>query len=677
MKNLALISPLTCVLILLLIATVSAIIFHRIKFPYTIGLVIVGLIIGILADHFQILEPFKQLHLTSNLILYVIIPILIFDAAVKIDSKLLVKNLKPILVLAAPGLVIATFITGILTAYISPLSFGAAMLFGALISATDPVAVIALFNELGAPKRLTMLVDGESLFNDATAIVMFTIIFGIISSGALGALTVIKGAVAFVFVFVGGLVVGIIIGRIMIFAISFAKNDPLIEVAFSTLVAFAAFLVANYYLKVSGVMAVVGAGMVVNWYGFTRFTPEVKTYIKNFWKYAAFVANSFIFIMLGLTEKIFINDLEHYTRMLLVVTGVIIIVTLARVVVVYGLVPVVNKLPGAEKIDRKYQTIIFWGGLRGAVPIALVLSLPQDFPFRHLLVELTLGVVFFTLIVQGTTVKKLMVRLGIGEETFAEKAEKFHALAASKEAVLNKISEISSHDIFPEKIIEKVKKEYKEEELLANKNLAELKKENKIPRNFEIKSFWMQAAAIEKKVYYDLFENNLISETALRELMLRTENLDYCIRKSEIPPFEDVAVQSKTGIIHKLIKFFHRIFTTRKYKIKKLTIKVEFLVAVTKAGMTITKSLPHLAKLNLAAPETVAPCVKFFEVRWRVAKQKLEHILKAHREMSEKISENILCRAALSEERKVIDELALNGGISERVKVKLKRSISS
>jgi len=177
MENSELISPITCIISLLLIAAISAIILRRIKFPYTIGLVIVGLVVGILADHFQILQPFKELHLTSNLILYVIVPVLIFDAAVKIDSKLLIKNLKPVLMLAAPGLVIATFITGILTTVISPLNFGTAMLFGALISATDPVAVIALFNELGAPKRLTMLVDGESLFNDATAIVLFTIIF--------------------------------------------------------------------------------------------------------------------------------------------------------------------------------------------------------------------------------------------------------------------------------------------------------------------------------------------------------------------------------------------------------------------------------------------------------------------------------------------------------------------
>jgi len=463
----------------------------------------------------------------------------------------------------------------------------------------------------------------------------------------------------------------------MVFAISFAKNDPLIEVAFSTVVAFAAFLIANYYLKVSGVMAVVGAGMVVNWYGFTRFTPEVKTYIKDFWAYAAFVANSFIFLMLGLTEKLFINDIAHYARLGLIIIGVVVIVTLARAVVVYGLVPIVNKLPGAEKIDRKYQTIIFWGGLRGAVPIALVLSLPQDFPFRHFLVELTLGIVFFTLIVQGTTVKKLMNFLGINKESDSEKAARLHALSAAKEAVLFKISEISSHNIFPEKIIEKIEKKYKNEELNADKDFVILKEENKISKNFKIKAFWMQAVAIERRAYYELFESNLISETVFRELMLKIENLGYCIRNNEIPPFENFAIHSKTGLFQKYFNYFSKILITKKNRLRKLTQKIEFYVAIAKAGITVTKTLSHLAELNMTAPEIVTPCTEFFEVRWRIAKQKLEHILKEDAKESDNISENILCRAANSIENNVIDELALNGGISEQVKMKLKSDFAN
>ncbi len=677
MENSELISQLTCVISLLLIAAISAIIFRRINFPYTIGLVIIGLIVGFLADHFQILQPFKELHLTSNLILYIIVPVLIFDAAVKIDSKLLIKNLKPVLMLAALGLIIATVITGVLTSLISPLNLATAMLFGALISATDPIAVIALFNELGAPKRLTMLVDGESLFNDATAIVLFTIIFGIISSGTWGAMTLVKGAGSFVFVFVGGFVVGIIIGRLMVFAISFAKNDPLIEVAFSTVVAFAAFLIANYYLKVSGVMAVVGAGMVVNWYGVTRFTPEVKIYIKNFWTYAAFVANSLIFLLLGLTEKLFVNDVIHYARLALIIIGTVIIVTLARAIIVYGLVPIVNKFPGMEKIDRKYQTIIFWGGLRGAVPIALVLSLPQDFPFRHLLVELTLGIVFFTLIVQGTTVKKLMIFLGINKETDSEKATKLHAISVAKEEALLTISKISEYNIFPDEIIKKLKENYKNEEIIAKEDFEKLSSENKISKNFEINAFWMQAIAIEKRAYFEMFEEKIISETVLRELMLEIESLNYCIRNNKIPPSENFDILPKTNFIKNFFYCFLNFSFFKNNKLKKLTRIIEFYTAIANGSFNVTKKISHLAKLNMTSPETVTICQNFFEKRWQTAKLKLEYILNNHSIESNYISQKILSRAAINAENMVVEELALNGAIPEQIKINLKCEIDN
>ena len=169
---------------LLFIAALSAILFKRVKFPYTIGLVIIGIFLNYLSTVIPVLAPIRNIRLTPDVILYILLPTLIFAASFNIDSRMLMKNIVPVMVLAAPGLVISTVVTGFLVAWFTPLSLGAAMLFGALISATDPVAVVALFGEVGAPKRLDILVDGESLFNDATAIVVFRIIFGMVASGA-------------------------------------------------------------------------------------------------------------------------------------------------------------------------------------------------------------------------------------------------------------------------------------------------------------------------------------------------------------------------------------------------------------------------------------------------------------------------------------------------------------
>lgn len=174
-----------CFVGLLLVALLAGIGLRKIRFPYTIGLVLVGMGLYYLGGWFEPLQILQRVHLTPNFILYILIPTLIFDAALNLDVRELMRNIVPILILAAPGVLVATAVTGLLVAKFTPLSLNAAMLFGALISATDPVAVIALFKELGAPKRLNMLVDGESLFNDATAIVVFDIVGAIVAGSLL------------------------------------------------------------------------------------------------------------------------------------------------------------------------------------------------------------------------------------------------------------------------------------------------------------------------------------------------------------------------------------------------------------------------------------------------------------------------------------------------------------
>ncbi len=197
-----------CLVAFLGLAALSAIFLKRLKFPYTIGLVVIGIVVGGLAGHFKMLAPLTGFNITPNLILYVLLPALVFDAAVNIDIRLLLHNLQPTLILAAPGLVAAMLITGGLMVWLTPMTLWPALAFGALISATDPVSVIALFRELGAPRRLSMLVDGESLFNDATAMVAFQIVCGLVAGGALTAWVATPGGRKFIAVFAGGTLVG-------------------------------------------------------------------------------------------------------------------------------------------------------------------------------------------------------------------------------------------------------------------------------------------------------------------------------------------------------------------------------------------------------------------------------------------------------------------------------------
>ena len=197
---------------------------------------------------------------------------------------MLFKNIVPILNLAIPGLILSTVIVGFIINKFTPLQFGAAFLFGALISATDPVAVVALFKEIGAPKRLNILVDGESLFNDATAIVLFNIIVAcIVSQTAMNVHNILHGIYEFCVVFFGGIITGVVIGYIIINVIKYAKKDPLIHIALSTVLAYVSFIIAEYYLEVSGVMSVLAAGIMLSWHGSSHFDKNIKNQLEHFW----------------------------------------------------------------------------------------------------------------------------------------------------------------------------------------------------------------------------------------------------------------------------------------------------------------------------------------------------------------------------------------------------------
>ncbi|MFA7231435.1 MAG: sodium:proton antiporter [Victivallaceae bacterium] len=523
--------------ILLLVATISAMVFNRLKIPYTIGLVVVGIVLSAFCYRIKGFEHIQEIKLNRELIMYVLLPALIFEASVNIDTKMLLKNLLPTLTLAAPGLVISTIITGLIMNWTTPLGIGSAMLFGALISATDPVAVISLFEMIGAPRRLRILVDGESLFNDATAIVMFNIIKGILLSGVvLGMGTVVSGSIDFVVTFLGGLLVGAGIGFIMAQIILFAKDDPVIEVALSTIVAYTAFIAADKYFNVSGVMAAMGAGMVINYYGASRFSPEVKQYMKQFWSFVSFVANSFIFLLLGFTEEFYLIYPKNFGGLLEHIMWAVIAIQIARAVVVFGLVPLLNLNKKDAKISWQYQLVIFWGGLRGAVPLALVFSLPENLPHKELIIQVTLGVVLFTLLVQGTTISKILHVFKFDRPTnFIQFSKCYSLLLACKEG-LARLNEITLAGYFAKTNMDEFKKEYTEKIQLQEDKLKNFNRETHIEHDAVTQALWGRVLSHERASYEYLYDCNFIPERIFRQLTFYVEQmLDNVVRTSKIP----------------------------------------------------------------------------------------------------------------------------------------------
>jgi CPA1 family monovalent cation:H+ antiporter len=390
----------TLVIVLLLAAALVAIVVRRLRVPYTVALVVAGLLIT---------YPQKvKLQLTPELILAVFVPPLVFEAAFHLQLRQLLDNLVPIVALAVPGVFLTTALVGGIVSLGLSLPLSTGLVFGAVMAATDPVTVVALFRRLNVPRRLAVLLEGESLFNDGTAIVVFNLVLSAALAGGAGSFDLPTAALDFVRVSAGGLGVGLALGWVTARVIA-RVDDYLIETTLTTVLAFGSYVLAEQW-RLSGVLAVAAAGLINGNVAPGGMSPTTRVVLFNFWEYVAFVVNSLVFLLIGSQVNL---------PQLLAAAGPVAVALLAvlasRALVVYGLSFVVGRW---HELPRGYRHVLFWGGLRGAVALALVLSLPPEFPDRERLRVMTFGVVVFMLLGQGTTMGLLVrrLRLAPGEE---------------------------------------------------------------------------------------------------------------------------------------------------------------------------------------------------------------------------------------------------------------------
>ncbi len=678
-EPIGLVGTVTLVIALLFLASVSAVAAKRIRFPFTIGLVIVGLALALLADNVPALAPVERLRLTPDMILFVFIPVLIFESALKIDSRLLLKNIGPVLLLAGPGLIVSTFIVGLLITLLTPLPLGPALLFGGLISATDPVAVIALFKEVGAPSRLSMLVEGESVFNDATAIVVFQILLGIVAAGAVDGWSIFFGAGQFVYVFCGGLLVGMLLGYAMIRAIGFVRDFPVIQVVLTSVVAYAAFILADHVLGVSGVMGVVGAGLVVGWFGKTRFTPEVKEYLNLFWEYAVFVANSLIFLLVGLSEAEFLGRVRNNGTVIVCVLAAIAAVLVARGLMIFGLLPLYNRLPRTQPVDRRYQTVLFWGGLRGAVAFALALSVATDFAYRELIIDMTFGVALFTLLVSGPTMPGLLARLGLDRIPLVHRMLRDHARAALERAALERLKEFQFPGSVPPQLEAEVRARHEQALENARKNIRWLRDEPEYDSATRRRTFWTGAFAVERRTYRLRQQNALLSEASLRELEHALECKQGDLRRGD-PPAPIVAVPTvdlwcEERVRTVIARLLPRSAYARAHRRKLIASTYEQDAAFVSAAGHVLDELDRLAELTDAGAETVAACRKYYEDGRDSAHMRLQTLAEDAAEAVAAVQRRILERTALDRELDALERMRTCGDIGEDMSRELRHAL--
>lgn len=395
---------------------------------------------------------FSSLPIGSDAFIYILLPALLFQSALTIEVAQLLEDAAPILLLAIVAVVVATVAIGFAVAPFGGVSIIACLALGAIVATTDPVAVIAIFRDVGAPSRLIRLVEGESLLNDAAAITLFAALLQWLHGGHHSAAST---ALEFVRTLVGGVVIGLVGARLVIALLSWLRDLRPAQVTLTLALPYVVFIVGQYWLDVSGVVAAVTAGLVLSALGQPKIAPADWRFLQDLWEQLAFWASSLIFILASLMVPKLLLDVgwSDVISLLVLITAAMV----ARAVVLWGLMPLLSGVGLSQRVDNKYKVVILWGGLRGAVTLALALAVTEAAAIPHdvqrFIAVLATGFVLFTLLVQGLTLRPLIRVLRLDRLSPADQALRAQVLALSRRRVVEAVRTIGQEYKFDDELI--------------------------------------------------------------------------------------------------------------------------------------------------------------------------------------------------------------------------------
>jgi CPA1 family monovalent cation:H+ antiporter len=495
-------------IILLLVATGVALISRRFRIPYITGLVLAGLAITELLPH--------RIRLDSSLIFNLFLPILLFEAAINTDISRLRTTIKPIALLAGPGVIICAGITSVLLKLELGIDWIPASLVGVILSITDTALVIAVFKEVTVPHRLVTLVEGESLLNDDVALVLFSLILTFYSTGSLSPLDAVQ---EFLFVIIGGVLVGIALGYLSVGLFS-QTDDPLSVILLTVAVALGAFQLGEFF-HVSGVVAVVAAGLIVGNFGLSRNTSaSTQVTLFSFWEFAGFGVNTFIFLLIGLEINLF-----SLWQNILGVFLALIAYQVGRLLTVYPLLTLVQFFD--RPIPMRWRHLLFWGNIKGSLSTALVLSLPTNLPGRETLIAIVLGIVLVSLVGQGLSLPWFVRHLKLSHRSEAdEKIEELQAQLMTAKAAQDELDNLLKTGVLPKTVYEEMRSTYQIKVAASERSLRDIY--NQRPQSSgNFRSDVTNLDAIRRQLL--LAEKGALNE-AMRRRIISEEILDVRIK---------------------------------------------------------------------------------------------------------------------------------------------------
>ena len=521
-------------------------------------LALVGIALGTLATLVLKVAP----PIGSEDFLYIFLPLLLFQTALGIEVHRMFEDAAPILLLAVVAVLVATGAIGLALAPVAGVPLVACLMLGAIVATTDPVAVIDIFRDVGAPSRLRRLVEGESLLNDAAAITLFTIFVDILL-GHQGA-GVAEAMVEFCWEFFGGVAVGFLGARLIVILLSWLLDYRLAQVTLTVALPYLVFIIGDQGLHVSGVVAAVTAGLVMSAVAQPRVSPDDWKFLHEFWEQLAFWASSLIFILASLLVPRLVRNVTWMDAVSLLV--LVLAALVARAIVVFGFIPALSSLKLSQRVDNRFKTVILWGGLRGAVTLALALAvtenpeIPKD--VQRFIAVLATGFVLFTLLINGTTLSLLIKLLKLDRLSPFDQALRAQVLELSHERVVTAVKTVGKQYRFSEDVIAGVAGA-QDTQVMKRPDTARLAKPGagKNAEDDRLKLGLVAISARERELILEHFASRTVSGRIVEELMTDVGRLLERTRAKGQPEYL-AAGQAMVGFDRRFrwAQFLHRRF---------------------------------------------------------------------------------------------------------------------
>lgn len=513
----------------------------RLRLPYSVLLAILGFLLGIIIHVHpwaprvmsDFLDSLKHFEISSETFLFVFLPVLLFEAALAMNVRRLLDDIGPILMMAIVAVVVCTVAVGFSINAVSDYGLIVCLTLGAIVATTDPVAVIGVFREVGAPKRLTTLVEGESLFNDAASIALYSVLLTMLYGGTeISANTIFWN---FLSTFGGGVIAGFLMGRLACMLFIWLRGWPTAEITLTLALAYLTFFISERYFGVSGVVATVIAGLVVGSTGRTRMSPTTFEQLAGSWSQFGFWASSLIFVFAAMLIPRMMADVTWLEIILVLL--VFVVALGSRAIMVFGVLPILGLLRFGTKVSQAYRVVMVWGGLRGAVSLALALAVTEQqnvsYEARQFIAVATTSFVLMTLFVNGVTLRPLIRRLGLDQLSPVERSIRNQALVLALEDLQDKTDEIANNEHIGAEVQGRIRAVFDASLTgVADAQVHQLSDDERVAVGLAI------VAEREEEMFFDVLKTQLVDWRMAELLLSRAERMSDAVRAGGLAGFE-------------------------------------------------------------------------------------------------------------------------------------------